>query len=220
MEIKGIVFDYDYTLGDSTKGIVICANDALKRLGWEPFSTEQIQKTIGLSLRETYRVLTGDPDPQRAKDYHLFFRERAQEVMAPNASFFPGIPQMLQHLFLGGWKLGIVTSKQSAQIDKILRLHHLRDYFETVIGSDDVSAEKPDPEGLLQIASTWKMEREELLYIGDSLVDAKTAEQAQIRFAAVTTGVTSAKDFEPFPHCAIFHGLQELIPFVEALPSH
>lgn len=217
MKPKGIVFDYDYTLGDSTKGIVICANDALSRLGWQPFSTGQIQKTIGMSLKETYRALTGDPSSEHAQAYHCYFRERAQEVMAPSASFYPGVPELLKQLFEAGWRLGVLTSKQSAQIDNILRLHQLREYFKTVLGSDDVSAEKPDPEGLLKISDEWGLQPAELLYIGDSLIDARTAQRAKVPFAAAATGVTPKEAFSPFPCFAIFNSLQELLPFLESL---
>lgn len=217
MKPKGIVFDFDYTLGDSTKGIVLCANDALSRLGWQPLETGQIQKTIGMSLTETYRVLTGDADSGHAQAYQTYFRERAQEVMAPSASFYPGVAQMLQTLSAQGWRLGIVTSKQGAQIDKILRLHQLRDPFDKVLGGDDVSREKPDPEGLLHIAASWQLTPAELLYIGDSVIDAMAAQHAGASFAAVTTGVTPKEAFAPFPCCAVFDGLRELIPFLDSL---
>ncbi len=217
MKPTGIAFDYDYTLGDSTKGILICANEALSRLGWPPFSAEQIQKTIGMSLKETYRALTGDPSPEHAQAYHLYFREKAQEVMAPNASFYPGAAELLKQLVEEGYLLGIVTSKQRLQIEKILQLHHLRPYFETVLGGDDVSAEKPDPEGLLRVQSEWKLQPQQLLYIGDSLVDAKTAQRAALPFVAVTTGVTPQEAFSPFPCFAILNSLQELLPFLESL---
>lgn len=217
MKPKGIIFDYDYTLGDSTKGIVICANEALSRLGWQPLATGQIQKTIGMSLTETYRVLTDDRDPGHAKDYQTYFRERAQEVMAPSASFYPGVAQMLQTLSAQGWLLGIVTSKQGLQIDKILRLHKLREYFDKVLGGDDVAREKPDPEGLLKIAACWQLAPAELLYIGDSVIDAKAAQNAGAAFAAVTTGVTPKDAFAPFPCRAVFEGLEELIPFLKEL---
>lgn len=33
MNYQAFIFDFDYTLGDSTKGIVLSANDGLERLG-------------------------------------------------------------------------------------------------------------------------------------------------------------------------------------------
>lgn len=44
-----IIFDFDYTLGDSTKGIVLSVNYALEKLGFSLKDKEEIKNTIGLS---------------------------------------------------------------------------------------------------------------------------------------------------------------------------
>ena len=43
---KAVLFDFDYTLGDSANGIVLCINYALEKLGYSAHSREEIQKTI------------------------------------------------------------------------------------------------------------------------------------------------------------------------------
>lgn len=40
--------------------------------------------------------------------------------------------------------------------------------------------------------------KDEVLYVGDSLVDAKTAKNADVKFAAVLTGTTARADFENY----------------------
>ena len=54
---KAIIFDFDYTLGDSTNGIALSINYALEKLGYALPPIEDIKKTIGLSLTETYFAL-------------------------------------------------------------------------------------------------------------------------------------------------------------------
>lgn len=56
--IKAIIFDFDYTLGDSTQGIALSINYALGQLGYKPREIADIKRTVGLSLRETYCALT------------------------------------------------------------------------------------------------------------------------------------------------------------------
>ena len=56
--LKAIIFDFDYTLGDSTNGIALSINYALEKLGYEAKELTTIKKTIGLSLKDTYTVLT------------------------------------------------------------------------------------------------------------------------------------------------------------------
>lgn len=59
----------------------------------------------------------------------------------------------------------------------------------------DVKIEKPNPEGLLFAIQHLKVKHMEILYVGDSLVDVKTAENAKVKFAGVLTGTTTRDDF-------------------------
>ncbi|MFR2408354.1 MAG: HAD family hydrolase [[Clostridium] symbiosum] len=52
-----------------------------------------------------------------------------------------------------------------------------------------------------------------MLYVGDSTVDAKTAENAKIDFAAVLTGATTAAELEQFSHVCIAEDLYGVYQF-------
>ena len=54
-------------------------------------------------------------------------------------------------------------------------------------------------------------DQKEVLYTGDSVVDAKRAAGAGVDFAGVLTGTTSFRDFEPFNHICIVRDLAELM---------
>ena len=53
--IQAIICDFDYTLADSSSGVVACVNEALAGLGLPLASAEQIHATIGLSMPHTLR---------------------------------------------------------------------------------------------------------------------------------------------------------------------
>ncbi|MFR2408352.1 MAG: HAD family hydrolase [[Clostridium] symbiosum] len=59
---KALVFDFDFTLGDSAAGIAASINYALGRLGYPEKEMEAIKKTIGLSLKNTFTALTQNED--------------------------------------------------------------------------------------------------------------------------------------------------------------
>ena len=65
MKYKAVIFDFDYTLGDCTEGIAASVNHGLKKMGYEAGELEDIRKTIGLSLKETFACLTGSRDLRR-----------------------------------------------------------------------------------------------------------------------------------------------------------
>lgn len=211
MKWKGIVFDFDYTLGDSTEGIVLSTNYAMNRLGFGNYSEEVIKKTVGLSLRETYKALTGDNDEERGDAFAGFFRERADQVMAAHTQLYPGILDSLLELEKTGRRLGIVTTKFRYRIDQILGLCRGEGIFDLVVGAEDVKREKPDPEGLLSVIQAWEMKNEEVLYVGDSLVDAQTAKTACVPFCGVTTGTTAEEMFRRYPNKGIYDSVNQLI---------
>lgn len=209
MKIKAVVFDFDYTLGDSTDGIIRSANYGLEQMGYPPGEREDIRRTIGLSLIETYKALTGDEDEDRAAKFRDYFVEKADEIMAENTVFYSGVLEFLDRLKRAGYLIGVVTTKYHYRIDQIAKQFHADELFDQIVGGDDVTQPKPDPEGLLSLLKIWNLDKDEVLYVGDSLVDAKTARAAGIAFAAVTTGTTEREAFLDFPHLLIMDSIEE-----------
>ena len=201
--IKAILFDFDYTLGNSEEGIILSSNYALVTMGHPEASREAICRTIGLTLPHTYTVLTGDDNPDRAQEFMRLFMQRADDVMTANSRLYDGVLDMLRAIKSRGIAIGIVTTKYAYRIDAIFEKYRARDLLDIVVGADSVKAKKPDPEGVLYAMSTLKVQKDEVLYVGDSIVDAKTAASAGIPFCAVLTGTTAALDFAPYASVCI-----------------
>ena len=199
--LSTVIFDFDYTLGDTTNGIVQSTRYALAQMEEEERSYEEIKKTIGLSLSETYKVLTGNMDEARADRFFDLFKEKADEVMVDSAELYPGVKEMLVSLREQGYRLGIVTTKFAYRVRNIMKKFDVEDLFDVFIGVGDVTKVKPDPEGLFLAVKRLGVKKEEVLYIGDSYVDAKAAEAAGMKFAGVLTGTTTREEFEKYP-CA------------------
>lgn len=211
MNCKAIIFDYDFTLGDTTGGIIGSVKYALSQMGRPTCSDAEIRKTIGLSLVKTYEALTGDTSPENAKVFHDLFVEEADRIMTPSAKWLPYARETLLRLKENGVFLGICTTKFHRRITDILKLTGDDDLIGVIVGGDDVSRQKPDPEGVLKAAAGCPAELSEILYVGDSLTDAEAAFRAGIDFAAVTTGETSAEQFEQYPYVKIMSDLRGLL---------
>lgn len=214
MRYRGMVFDFDYTLGDSTDGIVESANYALEQMGYQRAEREQIRRTIGLHLEETYRVLVGyqgkKAEPGEEAEFRKLFVEKADQVMAASSSLYDGVLDLMRDWKGQGLKLGIVTTKYHYRIDEVLKKYQAAELFDVIIGGEDVARPKPDPEGILRVLKMWELTNEELLYVGDSLVDAKTAKAAGVDFAGVTTGTTPEEALAEYAAFGVFASLQGL----------
>ncbi len=197
--MEAIIFDFDYTLGDTTNGIVLSAQYALEQMGEEEKGYEAIKKTIGLSLSETYKALTGNMDEARADRFFDLFKEKADEVMVDSAQLYPGVKEMLVNLREKGYRIGIVTTKFAYRVRNIMKKFDAEELLDVVIGVGDVTKVKPDPEGVLLAVKQLGVKVEDALYVGDSYVDAKAAEAAGMRFAGVLTGTTTREEFLKYP---------------------
>lgn len=189
-EIRGIIFDFDFTLADSSKGAVECVNYALQELGFKKFPEKEINKTIGLTLEHTFIKLLGKQHIDKAEKFKNFFIKRADEIMADFTILFTDTPRVIKGLYDKGIKLGIVSTKFRYRIEAILRRENLLNFFEVIVGGEDVSTLKPNPSGLLLAVKKLSLTSSEVIYIGDTIIDAETANRAGISFIAVLSGVT------------------------------
>lgn len=110
-----------------------------------------------------------------------------------------------------------MTTKYRYRIEQIFGKYNALDLLDIIIGGEDVKEEKPNPEGLLVAINKWQLEKEDILYVGDSLVDAKTAENAGVSFAAVLTGTTTKEDFEQYESVYIGKGIEDIVSFALCL---
>lgn len=210
MQYKAVIFDFDYTLGDSTEGIITSANYALERMGKQPAEREAIRKTIGLSLPETYLALTGDKCPEKGEEFRLFFVEKADEIMTVSSELYPQAEKILQYLKQKEIKVAVVTTKFDYRIEGILEKCHATEYVQMIVGGNNVENPKPDPQGTLMVLEKWNLKKEEVLYVGDSLVDAQAAMRAGVDFAGVTTGTTAKEDFRAYDSVGVVEDLLQL----------
>lgn len=208
---NAVIFDFDYTLGDTTDGIVQSVNYALEELGYSSRDVSEIKRTIGMSLRETFSALAGSRDEEQAESFVGLFREKADEVMTDSAELYDCVPEILRELHKT-CRIGIVTTKFHYRIEAILRKFSAEELVDVIVGAEDVKAEKPAPEGLLSAISRLGVENAETLYVGDSTVDAQTAQNAGLDFAAVLTGTTT--DFSQYNSVFVGESISDIFNFV------
>ena len=212
MEYKVYLFDFDYTLADSSRGIVTCFHRVLDRHGYTSPTDNDIKRTIGKTLEDSFSLLTGVTDAVRLAGFKQEYVKEADVYMTANTVLFPETEGVLRRLKAGGARLGIISTKFRFRIRELLEAKGLDDVFDLIVGGEDVVAAKPSPEGVLMALVRLQVRREEVLYVGDSVVDAETALAAGVSFAGVTHGMTTAEELSAYPHRLIMATLEELLP--------
>jgi phosphoglycolate phosphatase len=210
MKYNTFIFDFDYTLVDATIGIVSSFNYALHQLGIAHKSEESIKRTVGIPLRDAFSMLTGNSNKHIIDQFASHFMDKADIEMTANTVLFEDTLDVLTQLKKMHCNTAVVTSKNHFRIDDVVEKFNMHGLIDYIVGVEDVVTPKPSPEGLLMAIDHFGVAKQSVLFIGDTVIDAETAANASVDFAAVLTGTTTAKAFESLPNIYLADSLTDL----------
>lgn len=208
--LQAVIFDFDYTLADSSQGAVECINFALDEMKLDRVSGEAACRTIGLSLAETFLALAEHHEPRRCDEFHQLFVRRAEQVMSELTVLYESVPGTIEVLREQGLRLGIVSTKYRRRINEILDREALLHGFQVVIGGEDVEQHKPHPQGLLEAIQKLECSLASVVYVGDSVIDAELAKRAGVPLIVVLSGTTPRNHFDNYEPMAVLENISEL----------
>ena len=208
--MEAIIFDFDFTLGDSSEPVTECVIRALEQLGFSAPTPEKVVETIGLSLAETLRHLTGETNKNLIRQFQDCFHAHADQIMDRRTRIYDSVPAVLRILRTAQVRSGIVTTKLNHRIRNILAVNQLEGLIDVIVGADDVAHTKPHPEGLLLALQKLRADPMSAVYVGDHLVDAQAASNAGIPFIAVLSGRHVGSAFWALPHVAIVESVRDV----------
>ena len=193
--MRAVLFDFDFTLADSSAGVVECFAYGFERVGLPNVEPERVRRTIGLTLDEALRILHGVDDPLVVRAFFDAFRERAADVMVANTRFLERAVEAVQSCRDAGVATAICSTKKRSHIEGVLERDGVASLFDVVIGHDDVAAAKPAPDALHAALARLDVGTDRALYVGDHPVDAEAATRAGVAFVAVLTGPSQREEF-------------------------
>jgi phosphoglycolate phosphatase len=215
--MSGVIFDLDGTLVDSAPDIHAAANAALSDEGVPGLTLAEARDCVGhgaavfVSRAMALRGLGEDPARhRRILDGFLGRYEAAVHLTQP----YPGVPEALEALRAAGHALAICTNKPTAPARAVLSHLGLLGHFGPLVGGDSLPVRKPDPAPLA--AAVAALGGGPALFVGDSEVDAETAQAARLPFALFTEGYRKTP-VEALAHDARFAAFAELPPLVARL---
>lgn len=208
---KAYLFDFDYTLADSSKGIVMCYRNVLNRHNHTGITDEDIKRTIGKTLENSFSIMTGITDKEILAEYRKEYVKEADIYMTANTVLFDETLDVLQKLKNKGAMIGIISTKYRYRIMELLKSKPPEGFLDIIVGGEDVKEPKPSPEGLNFAIKTLNVKKEEVMYVGDSTVDAETAEAAKVDFTGVLHGMTTKEELMKYPHINIAKDLNILL---------
>lgn len=177
---KGIIFDCDGVLIESRKANQTFYNLILQALGLQTMSRQQEEYVHSHTVQESIRHIVPESRLQEALEAA---RGISYTQVLSHIELQAGLEDLLQTLRDKGLMSGINTNRTNT-MGLILQRFGLNGYFQPVVTSDMVKRPKPDPESLFMVLENWGLDVGQVVFIGDSLVDAQAAKDAGIDFWA------------------------------------
>lgn len=209
--IRGVIFDLDGTLADSYQAIYLSFCYAYEQMGLKPLSYEDVKRAVGLGLRITFRDLLGE---ERVAEALRLFREQYEKIFRENTRLLPGAAEVLATLHARGMRLAVATNKLGRFSREIFRHFRLERLFAAVVGDEDVPENKPHPAMLFCALEKMGLQKDEVVFVGDSRIDIQTGKNAGIRVFAVCTGVHTAEELQQARPDKLFKDLPDLLAYM------
>jgi pyrophosphatase PpaX len=183
---KAVVFDLDGTLANTIPTVARLYSHVLQQYTGRKWTLAELLHYFGPPEDIIFERITNDKtlSATMLAEYYRLSETHGAEFRA-----FTGIAEVLAKLQALGVRLGVFTSGVTEAA--LIRLRHagLRDFFEAVIGGDQVTNYKPHPEGLQRLLQQFEVEPQTTLFIGDSPLDVHAGRAAGVKTAGVLWGV-------------------------------
>lgn len=212
-----VIFDLDGTLIDSAPDIHATANRVMAEWGYPALTRAQVQAYVGKGMPHLVASLLSHhgADPKGPRSAPTLARFQTEYLTAHSlTTVYPGARGALETLQSMGALLGLCTNKPIAPTHAVLDHLKLTPLFHTILGGDSLPIRKPDPEHLL--ATARAMNRPKVIFVGDSEVDADTAQATKIPFLLYTEGYRKSPAAQ-IPHHAAFDDWTTLPALIASL---
>lgn len=193
---KGVVFDMDGTLLDTLEDMQYSVNIAMKEYGFPLHTLEDIRHFINNGAHRLIELCL--PEDKRDEKTVTEVLGRYLEIYAKDVCIkthpYDGIEELMKKLHDEGYKLAVVSNKPDA-CAKLLSDKFFGDTVIYTSGSGIGLPTKPDKECVARAAKFMGLDKEELIFVGDSCVDVLTAHNGGLECVGVTWGFHGANGF-------------------------
>jgi phosphoglycolate phosphatase len=171
-----VLFDLDGTLVDSHEAIYDSAISVLSQYSKLLPTKEEVFRSVGLPIKHLFSKFLNESVIDAAVSE---FRNQLREFGAAKTKLLPNAIQALEKFKAEDVTIGLVTNKQTALANSVLKQQNIDKYFDLVIGSD-LGEPKPSPE-MINLSLSKFPKTKFFVMVGDRLEDMIAAKLAGIR---------------------------------------
>lgn len=208
-----VIFDLDGTLLNTDLLIYKSYQHVFKK--YKPdyqLSDEELLSFLGPDLKEIFRRYF---DEQMIDELMAYYREYNHTHHEDYVVMYPTVKETLEILKQKGYSLGVVTTKYKEAAMVGLDLFDISQYFDVIIGGNEVNNSKPNPEGILKVME--KTHCSKGVMIGDNISDILAGKNAGIYTIGVNWTPKGTKEIEKLNPDLMIGQMNEIIDFIEGV---
>lgn len=206
--ILGVIFDCDGVIINSAADLASGVNVTLDHFNLNRLNEDLLVSYVGhgarnLIERSVKTALENDgkdvsfATPEKIDEILKWYKEYYKEHAVERTVLYPGFADFLEYLMLNNIRMTVVSNKPQSITDKILSYFDIDEYFDAVIGPEQLTQIKPNPEGLQKAFDRMKSASgnkadfllENVLMVGDSDVDIQAGHNFGCKTCAVKGGL-------------------------------
>ena len=200
-----ILFDLDGTLVDTAPDLVMAHNHVMEKFGFETKSEDEIKSLVGMGAKsmmnktlwnsakaELNKIKEKNIKNKMVKEFIKFYGDN----ILVKSKLVNGVKDFLVWCKKNKISMGVCTNKQEHLAIDLLKKIKIYEFFEYVAGSNTFDYCKPDARHLTSVIEIMDGDIKKTIMIGDSEVDAKSAENASLPFVLLEDGYTNKQVFE------------------------
>ena len=186
--MKLLIFDFDGTLADTNRAILLTIAQTLDELGQKPPPGEDFTPYIGLPLARIFELACGTRDEQLVARAVRRYRERFPENCKTSVRLFPGVREGLSQLRDAGLVLAIASSRGKSSLLALTDHLGITAEFAHIAGEEDVANPKPAPDIARLVAHRAGVPADCAMFVGDTVFDIACDKAAGMTTCGVSYG--------------------------------
>ena len=211
MRYKAVLFDMDGTVLDTLGDLTNAVNHVLALYGMPQREKRDVAGFLGNGAAHLLAksVPAGTSEEMLAemlRVYQPWYDSHCAILTAP----YPGVLPMMEALRKAGVKQAVISNKQDSAVRQLAE-QHFPGLLEVAVGESATVRRKPNPDAVLAALREMGVSRDEAVYVGDTEVDLRTAENAGLACAAVGWGFRTEEQLRTAGAGHVFHTADELL---------
>ncbi|MGW7440010.1 HAD family hydrolase [Streptomyces sp. NPDC054849] len=214
---RAALFDVDGTLADTNHLHVTCWWEALRQAGHE-VAMHDIHRAIGLPGEDLLAHVLGDDHDTDENDALTAAHSTLYATYFDRLPPLDSAAELLRELDRRGWRVVLVTSATSSELDALRRAVGADDAVTATASSDDVGQGKPAPDPVQHALDLADAPAHSAVFVGDTVWDMKAASRADVASVGLLCGGIPRADLEEAGARAVYQDPADLLAHLDESP--